>query len=46
MIRIVGDEVVEYPNGTVEPAGYESGVYAFNKSEPMVIDEEHKVSDI
>jgi len=44
LIRIVGDEVVEYPNGTVVPAGYEAGVYAFNKSEPMVINEEHKVS--
>lgn len=46
LIRIVGDEVVEYPNGTVEPAGYESGVYAFNKSEPKVIDEEHKVGEL
>jgi hypothetical protein len=43
LVRIVGDEVVEYPNGTVEPAGYEEGIYAFNKSENIVIDEEHKV---
>jgi len=43
LVRITGEEVVEYPNGTSEPAGYEEGVYAFNKSEDIVIDEEHKV---
>lgn len=46
LIRIVGDEIVEYPNGTVEPADYESGVYAFNKSEPMIINEKHKVGEV
>lgn len=46
LIRITGDEIVEYPNGTVEPAGYESGIYAYNKSESMVIDEEHKIGEV
>jgi len=34
LVRITGDEVVEYPNGTKEPYGVEAGIYEIGRSTP------------